>query len=46
MEKPSIVDPTYLIDQTGHVLAFVAAIGVLTFFMLCNGDDILNRVPL
>lgn len=44
VEKPSIVDPEYLINKTGHVLAFVAAIGVLTFFMLCNGDDVLNRV--
>ncbi|EMI53313.1 AI-2E family transporter [Rhodopirellula sallentina] len=44
VEKPSIIDPSYLINQTGHVLAFIAAIGVLTFFMLTNGDDVLNRI--
>ncbi|QEG02578.1 AI-2 transport protein TqsA [Stieleria maiorica] len=44
VEKPNIVDPSYLINTTGHVLSFIAAIGVLTFFMLCNGDDLLNRI--
>ena len=42
-EKPSIVDETVLINQTGQMLAFVAAIAVLTFFMLSTGDDLLNR---
>ncbi|KAA1258649.1 AI-2 transport protein TqsA [Rubripirellula obstinata] len=44
VEKPSLINPSYLINQTGHLLAFIGAIGVLTFFMLCGGDDVLNRV--
>ncbi|MBB3206157.1 putative PurR-regulated permease PerM [Rhodopirellula rubra] len=44
VKKPSVIDPAYLINQTGHLLAFVGAIGVLTFFMLTNGDDVLNRI--
>lgn len=44
IEKPNLIDPSYLINQTGHLLAFIGAIGALTFFMLSNGDDILNRM--
>ncbi len=44
LSKPSAFDPRYLINTTGHVLASVAAIGVLAFFMLCSGDDVLNRI--
>ncbi|MCM2374376.1 AI-2E family transporter [Aporhodopirellula aestuarii] len=43
-EKPSMVDEATLINQTVQMLAFVAAIAVLTFFMLSTGDDLLNRV--
>lgn len=42
--KPNLVDPSYLVNQTGHLIAAVGAIGVLTFFMLSSGDDVLNRV--
>lgn len=44
LEKPRLISPSYLINQTGHLLASIGAIGVLTFFMLSSGDDILNRV--
>lgn len=44
IEKPSLIAPSYLINQTGHLLAFIGAIGALTFFMLSNGDDVLNRM--
>lgn len=44
VEKPSMVSESALINQTGELLAFVAAIAVLTFFMLSTGDDLLNRV--
>ncbi|WP_404308504.1 AI-2E family transporter [Neorhodopirellula lusitana] len=43
-EKPSVVDEAVLINSTGQLLAFVAAISVLTFFMLSTGDDLLNRM--
>lgn len=42
--KPGLFDKSYLINQTGHVLVFIAAIAVLTFFMLSSGDDLLNRI--
>ncbi|TWT95084.1 AI-2 transport protein TqsA [Neorhodopirellula pilleata] len=44
IEKPSMVDQTVLINKTGQLLAFIAAVAVLTFFMLSTGDDFLNRV--
>ena len=44
LEKPGIIDRAYLINTTGHVIAVVAAIAVLTFFMLASGDALLNRV--
>ncbi|QDS93902.1 AI-2 transport protein TqsA [Roseimaritima multifibrata] len=44
VEKPSMVDESVLINQTGQWLAFIAAIAVLTFFMLSTGDDLLNRM--
>ena len=44
LEKPSMVDESTLINQTGRWLGFVAAIAVLTFFMLSTGDDLLNRI--
>ncbi len=44
LEKPSMVDESTLVNQTGRWLAFVAAIAVLTFFMLSTGDDLLNRM--
>lgn len=43
-EKPSMVDETILINQTGKMLAFIVAIAVMTFFMLSTGDDLLNRM--
>ncbi|TWU51256.1 AI-2E family transporter [Rubripirellula reticaptiva] len=43
LEKPSIINPAYLVNTTGHLLAFISAIAVLTFFMLSSGDDLLNR---
>ncbi|QEG41005.1 AI-2E family transporter [Roseimaritima ulvae] len=43
-EKPSLIDETTLINHTGKWLAFVAAVAVLTFFMLSTGDDLLNRL--
>ncbi len=43
-EPPSMVNEKMLINQTGQLLAFVAAIAVLTFFMLSTGDDLLNRM--
>jgi predicted PurR-regulated permease PerM len=42
--KPDLIEPRYLINTTGNVLAVIAAIAVLTFFMLSSGDDLLNRV--
>lgn len=44
VKKPSLVDASYLINTTGHVLVFIAGIAVLAFFMLSSGDDVLNRV--
>lgn len=44
IQKPSLVDQRVLINTTGQILAFVAAIAVLTFFMLSTGDDLLNRI--
>lgn len=44
VQKPGIIDRAYLINTTGHVLTFVAAIAVLTFFMLASGDSLLNRI--
>lgn len=43
-ENPSLIDETTLINHTGSWLAFVAAVAVLTFFMLSTGDDLLNRL--
>lgn len=44
VEKPSVVSDSKLINQTGKAAAFLVAIGVLTFFMLSTGDDLLNRM--
>jgi len=44
VRKPSMVDEVYLVNQTGQILALVGAIGVLTFFLLATGDDLLNRL--
>jgi len=44
IEKPNMVDQSVLINKTGQLLAFIAAVAVLTFFMLSTGDDFLNRV--
>lgn len=44
IEKPGVIDRAYLINTTGHVIAVVVAIAVLTFFMLSSGDALLNRV--
>ncbi len=44
LERPSMVDESTLVNQTGRWLAFVAAIAVLTFLMLSTGDDLLNRM--
>lgn len=44
IEKPTMVDQAVLINKTGQLLAFIAAVAVLTFFMLSTGDDFLNRV--
>lgn len=44
VKKPSLINPSYLLNQTGHLLASIGAIAVLTFFMLSGGDDLLNRV--
>ncbi|WP_237607342.1 AI-2E family transporter [Roseimaritima sediminicola] len=43
-EKPSLIDETTVINQTGKWLAFIVAVAVLTFFMLSTGDDLLNRM--
>lgn len=44
LEKPSVIDRSYLINTTGHVLASIGAIAVLAFFMLSTGDEVLNRI--
>ena len=44
MDKPSFINETTVINQTVHLLVFIAAIAVLTFFMLSTGDDLLNRM--
>ncbi len=44
IQKPGMVDQKMLLNTTGQILAFVAAIAVLTFFMLSTGDDLLNRI--
>tara|TARA_R110002073_G_scaffold154287_3_gene309315 strand:- start:3138 stop:4397 length:1260 start_codon:yes stop_codon:yes gene_type:complete len=44
VKKPRILDRSVLINKTGRFLAFIAAVAVLTFFMLSSGDDLLNRV--
>lgn len=43
-DRPSVIDRQYLINTTGHVLAFIGAVAVLTFFMLSTGDELLNRI--
>ncbi|MEZ6086663.1 MAG: AI-2E family transporter [Pirellulaceae bacterium] len=42
--KPSVVDRSVLINKTGQMIAFIAAVAVLTFFMLSTGDELLNRI--
>lgn len=44
VQKPAIISETVLINKTGQVLAFFAAIGILTFFLLSTGDDLINRI--
>ncbi len=44
VQKPGFVDQSALISTTGKLVAFIAAIAVLTFFMLASGDDLLNRL--
>ncbi len=44
VQKPGFVDQSALISNTGQLVAFIAGIAVLTYFMLASGDDLLNRM--
>jgi predicted PurR-regulated permease PerM len=44
VKKPGLIDEAVLLNTTGQILAFFAAVAVLTFFMLSTGDDVVNRI--
>ncbi|TWU67146.1 MULTISPECIES: AI-2E family transporter [Crateriforma] len=43
VQKPGVLNETLLINTTGQVIAFIAVVLTLAFFMLRDGDELVNR---